>query len=311
MEDILPIRFAKSTSPQENMDVPTAWYRLNSQTPDLKVVLEKTIGLDPITSSSLTAEETRPRATPHGDGALVVLRAINAEFGAEPEDMVSLRMWIDGAKVVTFQRHRMPAVEEIAQEISSGQGAASPAEFLVQLADRMTDRMQEVVDKLDTDLEELEGEQSLKPVPELRYAITDLRRRAVTLRRFIAPQRDALDVLVDEDFTWQTETQDRRLKELVERITRIVEQLDTLHLRASILQDFLSVRVAERLNRTMLLLTVVASIFLPLSFIAGLLGMNVGGIPGSGTPTGFAYVAGVLVLVGLAELVVIWKLRLV
>lgn len=286
------------------------WYRFDQRTPDLAQVLRETLSLDALTTRALTASETRPRCTKHGDGAVVILRGINSEPGADPEDMVSLRMWIDGKKVVTYQNRRVAAADELAGELREGGGASSPGEFLVALADRMTDRMQDVVDQIDGELEELEDVQAEKAVPDLREAISGLRRKVVILRRFVAPQRDALDVLVDEDFTWQTEIQERRLRESVERITRLVEQLDTMQSRASIVQDFLSVRVAERLNRTMLLLSVVAGVFLPLSFVSGLLGMNVHGIPGAASPQAFLWITGCLILAGVVELIVIWRLKL-
>ncbi|KNG91947.1 hypothetical protein ATO11_20075 [Pseudaestuariivita atlantica] len=286
------------------------WYRLDANTQDLQMVLHETIGLDALTTRALTAEETRPRCTPHGDGALIILRGINTEPGADPEDMVSLRIWVDGDRVVTYQYRRLGAADDLARELSEGAGPKTPGDFLVVLADRLTDRMQDVVDEIDASLEALENAQSEKPVPELRHAITEHRRKLVVLRRFVAPQRDALDVLVAEEFTWQTEIQERRLKDVIDRVTRLVEQLDTLHLRASIMQDFLSVRVTERLNRTMLLLSVVAGVFLPLTFVSGLLGMNVGGIPGASAPYGFLAITGSLILVGVVEFFVIWRLRL-
>lgn len=82
-----------------------------------------------------------------------------------------------------------------------------------------------------------------------------------------------------------------------------------MHLRASILQDFIAVRVAERLNGTMVLLSVIAGVFLPLSFVTGLLGMNVAGIPGASSPTAFVVITLVLVAVGIATFITLWRLR--
>jgi zinc transporter len=310
MTDQTPIPFPVTAASRAQSDTVPVWHRLNTRQPDLENYLCKTVGLDELTMQALTATETRPRSTPFKDGALVILRAINTEPGQDPEDMVSLRMWVDASKVVTLQTRRVAAADDLEQDMRNGRGASGPGEFLVSLADRMTDRMQDVVDTLDTGIEELEDAQADKPVPELRGAITDFRRKVVILRRFVAPQRDALDVLVDEKFTWQTDIQERRLKEATERITRLVEQLDTLQQRASIIQDYLSMRVTERLNRTMLLLSVVGSVFLPLTFVSGLLGMNVSGIPLASVPEAFMTITGLLILVGIAELILIWRLQL-
>lgn len=310
MQKPKPIALPLSANKPTERNAMPVWHRLDGKTHDPEALLREPIGMDALIAKALTAEATRPRCTPHGDGALVILRAINTEPGADPEDMVSLRMWIDGAKVVTFQNRRVSAVDDLAEEIEEGLGPSTPGDFLVALADRTTDRMQDVVDEIDAELEDLENVQSLKPVPELRHAIADLRRKVVVLRRFVAPQRDALEVLVTEEFTWQTELQERRLKESIDRITRLVEQLDSLHMRAAIVQDFLSVRYAERLNRTMLLLSVVAGVFLPLTFVSGLLGMNLAGIPGASDPGAFVVVTIALIILGVLELFAIWKLRL-
>lgn len=285
------------------------WHRLSAAVPDVNEVMQSEIGLDALTANAMMAEETRPRCTPHGEGALLILRGVNSEHGAAPEDMVSVRLWLDISKVVTVQYRALDAVDAMAHEIENGNGPGTPGDFIVVLADRLTDRMEEIIDGVDTALDALEEAQSEKPVPQIRQAIAEMRRKIVRLRRFIAPQRDALDVLIAEPFVWQTDLQDRRLKDIVDRITRLVEQLDTMHLRASILQDFIAVRVAERLNGTMVLLAIVAGVFLPLSFVTGLLGMNVSGIPWATSPLAFLTISLVLMAVGIATFIVLWKLR--
>ncbi|WP_158221921.1 zinc transporter ZntB [Actibacterium pelagium] len=271
--------------------------------------LRTEIGLDDLVVTALLAEETRPRCTPHGEGALINLRGVNSQHGAEPEDMVSVRLWLDHEKVVTCQFRELAAVGQMAEWIEGGVGPGTPGDFVVALADKLTEGMESVVDALDTELDDLEEEQAQDRVHELRETIADMRRTIVRLRRFIAPQRDALDVLIAETFVWQTEVQERRLKEIVDRITRLVEQLDTMHHRAAILQDFIAVRVAERLNSTMVLLSIVAGVFLPLSFVTGLLGMNVAGIPMATSQSAFLVISGVLVVIGVVTFLALWKLR--
>ncbi|NVK35935.1 MAG: zinc transporter ZntB [Rhodobacteraceae bacterium] len=286
------------------------WFRLDKDVPNLHEALRTKIGLDDLSAKSLTEVETRPRCFPHEKGALLNLRGINTEPGIDPEDMVSVRLWIDGERVVSYQVHKMAAVDELVAEQRRGAAPSSTGDFLVSLTDRITDRIHEVIEELDDDLENLEDVQEEKSVPELRHAIADLRKKVVVMRRFIAPQRDALDVLIAERYPWKTKVHDRRLGDVVDRITRLVEQLDSIHTRAAIVQDFLSVRVAERLNRTMLLLSIVTGVFLPLSLITGMLGMNVAGIPGTQTPWAFWSVSLGIVFLGFLEFLLIWRLRI-
>jgi len=92
-----------------------------------------------------------------------------------------------------------------------------------------------------------------------------------------------------------------RLREVSDKVTRYVEELDSARERATVVQDELAGRLSDDLNRKMYVLTVIAGIFLPLGFVTGLLGINVGGIPGTEAPWGFALVCALLLLLGLSE----------
>ncbi|MDH3527069.1 MAG: hypothetical protein OEM43_06160 [Gammaproteobacteria bacterium] len=92
-----------------------------------------------------------------------------------------------------------------------------------------------------------------------------------------------------------------RIRELTDRMTRFIEDLDEARDRASVTHEELQNRLAELTNRRMYLLTMIAAIFLPLSFLTGLLGINVGGIPGSDFPAAFAIVVVLMVLVGAGQ----------
>lgn len=103
-------------------------------------------GLDPVTVGGLFGEEKRPRCVPHGEGALVILRGVNLNPGAAPEDMISVRVWIDPAQLVTVQyRDSMAVDEEIAfvtapTEEQGSLQAALPA-FSLAKSSRKTGKM--------------------------------------------------------------------------------------------------------------------------------------------------------------------------
>jgi zinc transporter len=134
------------------------------------------------------------------------------------------------------------------------------------------------------------------------------RRQIANVRRFIAPQRDALDRLYRNPGSWFTEPEIQDVREEADRITRYVEDLDLARERAVLLQEeFLSV-IAQQQNSRMYVLSIVAAIFLPLTFVTGLLGMNVGGLPGVDSDFGFiASVVTMLVCSVVAALILRWK----
>ena len=286
------------------------WRRYSATETDLADRLAEEAGLDRLTIETLTAMETRPRCIPHEGGAVVILRGINLNPGANPEDMVSVRIWVDDKQVVTVQVRQVRSLDEVQAKIGMGAGPKTTGDLVVVLAETLAEHMQSTMEDLETSLDELEDELAEKPTAGLRSKTTRLRRQLVTFRRFIAPQRDALGLLFAEDFSWQTDVQDRRLRNTIDTISRIVEQLDEMHSRAAILQEGLTGYVTERTNRTIAILSLIAGIFLPLSFVASLLGMNVAGIPGATSQFAFGATVAILVAVGVLELVLFRWLKM-
>ncbi|MDX1581577.1 MAG: CorA family divalent cation transporter, partial [Alphaproteobacteria bacterium] len=104
----------------------------------------------------------------------------------------------------------------------------------------------------------------------------------------------------NEPAEWMDQRDRLLLREVADKITRYVEELDTVRERAAVVQDELSSRLAERLNNNTYVLSVIAAIFLPLGLLTGLLGINVGGMPGADQSWAFWVVtAALLVLVPL------------
>jgi zinc transporter len=99
------------------------------------------------------------------------------------------------------------------------------------------------------------------------------------------------------------------LREIADRTTRYVEDLDSARDRAAVTQDELNSRLSERMNKTMYVLSIVAGIFLPLGLLTGLLGINVGGIPGTQSPFAFLIVCALLVLVAILQAVLFKRMR--
>jgi zinc transporter len=126
-----------------------------------------------------------------------------------------------------------------------------------------------------------------KPDFTLRQEIVDIRKQAIIFHRYLAPQRDALARLRNNEQKWLDATDKRVLQECYDRMTRYVEDLDALRDRAQIVHDELTYALSDKLNKNTFLLSTVSAIFLPLTFITGLLGMNVSGIPMADNPMSF------------------------
>ena len=259
----------------------TLWVHLDYSAPAAKHWLDQESGIDPVMVESLTAEETRPRSLVLKDGMLVNLRGVNLNPGAEPEDMVSLRFWIEANRIVTLRHRRIMAVDDLRRAIEAGSGPTGPGNFLEELSDRLVVRMGDVIADVDDAFDALEDEVLTQQTYELRPKLANIRRTVIHMRRYLAPQRDVMARLQGEKVEWLGEMERMRLREIADRTMRYVEDLDAIRDRATVTQEELNSSLTEQMNKTMYVLSIVAGIFLPLGLLTGLLGINVGGIPGT------------------------------
>ena len=274
-----------------------AWQQLRRDDPGTRSLLAA-LGLDELVIDALVAEETRPRCTVHGDGAILNLRGVNLQPGAEPEDMISVRLWLTERRVVGLSRRHSHAIEDIEAALLRGQGPVSPGDFVAKLALRLADRAEPAVGELTDLMDDLEEAALESDAAGLRPRLSAARRRAIILRRYLVPQREALTTLEIECLPWRRPADRARLREAAYRVLLWGEELDAVRDRAQVVHDQLIDQRADSLNRRMLLLAVVTVVFLPPSLLTGLLGINVGGIPGADSAVAFWSVVALLAAVG-------------
>jgi zinc transporter len=280
------------------------WIHLDGSQAATEVWLREKSGLSSFVIEGLLASETRPRYDWYEDGILLILRGVNLNPDAVPEDMVSIRIWIDEHRMISTRLRRLMAVQDIRKQLEAGKGPTSVGHLAARLAAQLTERMGPVIEELSDKIAELEA-QLIKTDGDGRLNLRDVRRQlielrsvAISLRRYIAPQRDALSRFAQVDEAWMDKRVRGPLRETVDQVTRITEELEEIRERSAVVQDELTSRISQRMERTMYVLTVVATIMLPLGFITGLLGVNVAGIPGGETQWAFwAVCAGMAALV--------------
>lgn len=294
------------------------WVHLDFRDPTAQAWVRENVP-DPQAVETLLADETRPRSVAAGDALLVTLRGVNLNPGSDPEDMVSIRIWVSANRVVSTRHRRIMAINDAREALEGGHGPRESGDILAFIADWLMRRMGPTLDTLADTIDDLEGlvlEEETDPDPQkssssgLRRELGNLRREVIELRRYLSPQREAMTRLMGETVSWLSLRHKAQLRESADHVTRYVEDLDALRDRAAVVQDELRNRVSEDMNRTMYVLTVVASVLLPLSLITGLLGINVDGMPGAqNMPSAFWLVTGGLVLVGVIQVWLFRKLR--
>jgi zinc transporter len=294
---------------QQLKDEGLAWVHMRANHPKTRKWLQTELSyLDHLIINALLADETRPRLTEYRDGLLVILRGVNLNENSAPEDMVSIRLWVDPHRIISLRRRKLRTIGDIETNLKEGSGPHNAGDFIVDLCARMFERMEPVLLDLDDRTDDVEEKVMENPDAGLRRDIIDIRKQAIMMRRYISPQREVLAGLRDSQLPWITHAHKRHLQESLDRLTRYVEDLDAIRERAQIVKDELSNMLADKLNRNMYLLSVIAAIFLPLGFLTGLLGINVGGIPGSDNPHAFWIFAGALLTLVAAQVALFKKL---
>ncbi|VXC99706.1 Mg2+ transporter protein, CorA family protein [Pseudomonas sp. 8Z] len=287
------------------------WLHWDRSQPQAQRWLRENSGLDEFSCDLLLEENTRPRLLPLPDNELLVfLRGINRNPGAEPEDMVSVRIFADARRVISLRLRPLLATDALIADLQVGKGPRTASELLLELARHLTNRVDELIaelsEQLDQEEDRLDADERYRPDHSLMLQV---RRRAASLRRFLAPQRDLYAQLARNRQPWFVEDDDDYWNELNNRLTRYLEELELVRERVSLVLEAESQRMSERMNRIMYRFTVITGMFLPLTFITGLLGINVGGIPGADNPTGFLVACGLMVLLAVVQLLLYRRWR--
>ncbi|EAW29755.1 Mg2+ transporter protein, CorA-like [marine gamma proteobacterium HTCC2143] len=242
--------------------------------------------------NSLVQPDTRPRTVISKAGTLVFIRGINLNPGENPEDMVSLRMWIEGNRLITVRQRPMLSLQDIRSELRSDEGPTSIPDLVVTIISKIADRISDYVDNIEEQLVGLETSVQLHHEKDSRTRISAIRREIAGVRRYLAPQRDALDALYSHSITSMPEGYAYRLREQMDRMIRYLEDLDLIRERTLVLQEEWMNISMEQQNSRMYALSIVALIFLPITFVTGIFGMNVAGVPGTENPNAFIVVTG-------------------
>ncbi len=286
-----------------NTDTPR-WFHFECDAPQTQAWLEQVSGLNDIARNALLSAETRPRLLKRGNNLLITLRGVGSLTTTDTDALVSIRIWTDGATLISTRKFPLAATDEVVEELNQGQGPTSIAELLTQWAERIIVDMSDTVAELEDQISRTEDDLAQGDVNRLRESLASIRKQTLALRRYLAPQREALARLASEAPAWFDEMNRLRLRETIDRLIRYTEDIDQIRDRAVLAKEDLASRIAEQMNTRSYLFTIAAVIFLPLGFLTGLLGVNVGGMPGIENPDAFWMV--VLTCTIIAAALLLW-----
>ena len=292
--------------PQESL-----WLHWDRSHPQTQPWLRKSSGLSEFACDLLLEENTRPRLLPLPDDELLLfLRGINLNPGAEPEDMVSVRIFAAADRVISLRLRPLRATDELLVQLADGKGPKSASELILYMAQYLTHKVQDLVSDLSeiVDIEEEKLDADERYTPE-HGNVLQIRRRAAALKRFLAPQRDIFAQLTRIKLPWFVDDDADYWNELNNSLTRYLEELELSRERVGLVLEAEDRRLSVRMNRTMYRFGIITGIFLPMSFLPGLLGINVGGITFSESPYGCVVACLLMLSVALGQWWLFRRLR--
>ena len=272
----------------------------------------KDMGLDDRVIENLIDEETSPRYFPRKNGILVVMRGVNIQKSADIDDMIALHIWVEEKRILTLSHRSMSAVKKIRTQLKKGKGPKTPSDIFIAISKILTEQIETAIAKIADEVDELEElvieAESFKN-KSIRENLSQLRHKIVGLRRYIVPQRDVAKVLRNVDHTVLSEENTNQLREIYLDMSKAVEDLNSARDHSTVTQEELDSRTNVNLNQTMYLMSIVIVIFTPLTFVTGLLGANIGGIPFNQDDRGFITIAVFLFIIALLQLFFLKKMR--
>jgi len=273
------------------------WLHLNYTHRKSAEWLQSTPQIPDTVRDALAGDSMRPRVSRLGDGFMIVLRSVNHNSDARRDQLVVMRVFINDKLIVSTRRRKVSAVDEVLIDLQKGNGPIDCGSWLVDVCDALTDHTSEFIEELHDKIIELEDALLDQRMPA-RGELGLLRKQLIVMRRYMAPQRDVYARLASEKLAWMDDSERRRMQEIADRLGRGLDDLDAGVARTAILADEVASAMAESMNRRTYTMSLMAMIFLPATFLTGLFGVNLGGIPGGEWKYGFSIFC--LLLVALA-----------
>ncbi len=266
------------------------WLHFDVNAAETRPWLERHSKLPLTVVNALLAADTRPRIAKTQDNLMLILRGFGAGLAAG--ELVSLRIWSDGERVISTRMSPLGATDDLRERLEAGTGPNTSRELLLSWLNGVVGTMDEPLNALENEALDLEERVLSESYRDLQPSFSHHRRTALKFKRFLEPQRQALGQLARLELPWLGETDITILHEIAERQARYVDLLNHVHTHIVLAHEEVLSQLSAEMNERMYVMSIVAALFLPLGFFTGLLGINVGGIPGVNNEAAFWIVSG-------------------
>lgn len=230
-----------------------------------------------------------------GNSLIAVVNDVVHDFTWDPSDIASVWMSVGPRAIISARRMPLKSIERVRRAVESGEAIRSSVEILTHLLRDQADVLISIVRKILAQVDNIEDSLLAERLSRRRADLGGLRRVLVRLGRLLAPEPSSLFRLLQRPPTWMAEADAQELRQATEEFAVVLNDMSAMQERIKLLQEELAAHVSEQNNRSLFVLTIVTVLALPINIIAGLFGMNVGGIPLAGHEQGFWIVVGVVI----------------
>jgi magnesium transporter len=283
----------------------SVWVDLVAPTPEEGRILSDVFHFHELSVEDALSDLHHPKLEMYEGYLYLILHGIDFEASQHRFATHDTDFFLGPNYLVTVHDGSRRSIEAVRGQCTRNQQilGEGPAALLHRIVDSMVDHYRPEVDKLEERIDELEEQVFESPGPQILKTLLDLKRDVASLRRVTLPQRDALGRLGRREFDLIDEKVAYRFRDVYDHLVRLADQATALQDRiTSLLEAHLS-NVSNQLNGVMKVLTIISTIFMPLTVLTGMYGMNVDlpHLPG-GEAAQFWWIGGVMLLVCLAML---------
>ncbi len=256
------------------------WVDLEGEPPETVEAVSHHFALHPVTTEDFLHRNQRPKIEEFDGYIFVVVYGLKPIQGDEVVtdefDIAIGKNWI-----VSVHDGRMEAMKRVYDQVHDGPKAldGGPSFILYRISDILVDSYFPALDALEDQIDALEDDVVQRPTQERLHQIFALKRTLVHLRKLVSPQREVYNALSRRDHTYIDPKSGAYFRDLHDHLIRATEIVESYRDLVSNMLDAYLATISNRLNDVMRRLTVIATIFMPITFITGFFGMNFTGIP--------------------------------
>lgn len=253
-------------------------------------------------------EGSRSTRIEYVDNALVaVVNDVLYDFSFDASDISTLWLSVDSRLVVSSRVKPLRSIDQLRAAVKQREVFPSSVDILIHLLRDQADVLVKIVRESTIRVDEIEDKLLSNRLEGKRADLGAMRRLLVRLQRLLAPEPAALFRLLNRPPNWVAEVDIQELRQSTEEFSAVLNDMTALVERIKLLQEEIAAELNEQTNKSLFVLTIVTVLALPINMVAGLLGMNVGGIPLAQHSHGFwIVVAIVATITGIAAL---WAFR--